>query len=200
MRPRPPSVRREGLESSGTRAGYIEQLYGFSDDLSEYERFSCRIVRWNRLWTSPFPSFRSGFSSAQWSRLMSGSRAESYDHIVDVHTPQFQDEILEVFQSTPQERVSERIVARTVDFSVASDSTTNFESRHRSVFRSGSSNRSSIWQCPRLASAGLAHRRAPPCRECFTEVHGVLSSTVVELVRHESRQRSTWPAQRAWTA
>ena len=116
MRPRPPSVRREGLESSGTRACNIKQLNGFSDGLSEYERFSCRIARWNRLWTSPFPSFRSGFSSAQSSRLLSGARAESYDQIVDVPTPQIQDEIPEVLQSTPQERLSERIVARLVDF------------------------------------------------------------------------------------
>ena len=54
--------------------------------------------------------------------------------------------------------------------------------RFKSVFRSGSSDRSSIWQCPRLACAGLAHRRAPSSRECFAEVHGVVSSTVVDLV------------------
>ena len=35
MRPRPPSVRRERLESRGTQACYIGQLNGFSDGLSE---------------------------------------------------------------------------------------------------------------------------------------------------------------------
>ena len=35
---------------------------------------------------------------------------------MDVATPQIQDEIPEVFQPTPQERISERIVARIVDF------------------------------------------------------------------------------------
>ena len=153
------------------------------------------------MWTSPFPSFRSGFSSAQSSRLLSGASAESYDQIVDVPTPQIQDEIPEVFQSTPRERISERIVARIVDFPLPQIQRQMVKvvkiTFHRSVFRSGSSNRSSTWQCPRLASAGLAHRRALPCRECFAEVHEVLSSTVVEVVRHESRQRSTWPAQRA---
>ena len=116
MRPRPPSVRREGLESSGTRAGCIEQLYGFSDGPSENERLWCRIVRWNRLWTSPFASFRSG--SAAHSRAdCCQERAQSpYDQIVDVPTSQIQDEIPEVLQSTPQERLSERIVARIVDF------------------------------------------------------------------------------------
>ena len=29
MRPRPPSVRREGLENRDTRACYIEQLHGY---------------------------------------------------------------------------------------------------------------------------------------------------------------------------
>ena len=84
-------------------------------------------------WTSPFPSF----SNAQSSRLLTGARAESYDQIVDVPTPQIQER---------------------------------------------SSDRSSILQCPRLASVGLAYRHAPPCRECFAEVHGVVSSTVVDLV------------------
>ena len=55
------------------------------------------------------------------------------------------------------------------------------ESYGQIVFGSGSSDRSSIWQCPRLASAGLAHRRETPFRECFAEVHGVVSSTVVDL-------------------
>ena len=40
----------------------------------------------------------------------------SYDQFVDVRTLQFQEEIPEVFQLTPQERISERIVARIVDF------------------------------------------------------------------------------------
>ena len=64
--------------------------------------------------------------------------------------------------------------------------------RFKCVFRSGSSDRSSIWQCPRLASAGLAHRRAPPFRECFAEVHGVVSSTVVDwvLLPHWYRQNA----------
>ena len=75
-------------------------------------------------------------------------------------------------QSSRQERVRSRTVR----------SWTCPLPRFKSVFRSGSSDRSSIWQCPRLASAGLAHRRAPPCRECFAEVHGVVSSTVVDLV------------------
>ena len=62
------------------------------------------------------PVSGAGFSSAQSSRLLSGVRAESYDQIVDVSTPQIQDEIPEVFQSTPQEHIPERIVARIVDF------------------------------------------------------------------------------------
>ena len=56
--------------------------------------------------TSPFPSFRSGFSSAQSSRLLTGTRAESYDQIVDVPTPQI------------QERVSELVVEQIVDLAV----------------------------------------------------------------------------------
>ena len=55
-------------------------------------------------------------SSAQSSRLLSGARAESYDQIVDVTTPQIEDEIPEVFHSILQDCISERIVARIVDF------------------------------------------------------------------------------------
>ena len=46
---------------------------------------------------------------------------------------------------------------------------------------SGSSDRSSIWQCPDLRVQALPHRRETPFRECFAEVHGVVSSTVVDL-------------------
>ena len=53
-------------------------------------------------------------SSAQSTQTVDRSASESYDQIVDVPTPQIQDEIPEVFQSTfPQERISERISIET---------------------------------------------------------------------------------------
>ena len=54
-----------------------------------------------------------------------GARAGSHNQIVDVPTPQIQEEIAAVIQLIPQERVSERILEQTRRCCSPSDSRTN---------------------------------------------------------------------------
>ena len=128
----------------------------------------------------------------------SGARAESYDQIVDVPTPQIQDEIPEVFQSTPRER----IVARIVDFPLPQIQRQNGESRHRSAFSERVVEQIVDLAEPLRVQAlpTVVHRPAESVSLRFTECFHPLSSSWCgmevdndgfgqprELGRHESR-------------
>ena len=87
MRPRPPSVRSEGLESRGTRAGCIEQLYGFSDGLSECERsgFSrLSMFPFSKLW-SPLQRCPRSFTRSVY-RSVSSKRSSMCQCASPAHT------------------------------------------------------------------------------------------------------------------
>ena len=120
---------------------------------------------------------------AQSSRLLSGARAESYDQIVDVPTRHIEDEVPEVFQSTPQDRISERIVARIVDFPLPQIQRQMVKVATGACFGAGRRTDRRSGSAPDLRVQALPTVVHRPAESVL-----LLTSTVVELVRHESRQ------------
>ena len=110
----------------------------------------------------------------------------SYDQIVDVPTLQIQDEILEVFQSTPQECISERIVARIVDFPLPQIQRQMVKvvkiippERVLERFVEQIVDQAGPQTCECRPCTAVEHR---PAESVLLKFHGVLSSTVIELV------------------